>query len=211
MPVFSAQFKSDGISISFRYNKKLFLNGIKMPNLEASFRALRVLHAAKDLFTQHGFYIGIDRIIEEAKIPKATFYNYFHSKERLIQMSLTFQIDALKHEVFSIIHSYRELMAFDKLKKIYLLHANLEGFYRLPFKAIFEIEKIYPAAYKLIIDYRNWFIKEIHKFLLTVKATATVEDAHMFLFVIDGAMVQLLGTNNTDERDALLEYFLNRV
>jgi len=182
-----------------------------MPNLEASFRALSVLHAAKDLFNQNGFYIGIDRIIEEAKIPKATFYNYFHSKERLIQMSLTFQIDALKHEVFSIIHSYRELMAFDKLKKIYLLHANLDGFYRLPFKAIFEIEKIYPAAYKLVIDYRNWFIKEIHKFLLTVKATATVEDANMFLFVIDGAMVQLLGTNNTDERDALLDYFLSRV
>jgi len=182
-----------------------------MPNLEASFRALRVLHTAKDLFNQNGFYIGIDRIIEEAKIPKATFYNYFHSKERLIQMSLTFQIDALKHEVFSIIHSYRELMAFDKLKKIYLLHANLDGFYRLLFKAIFEIEKIYPAAYKLVIDYRNWFIKEIHKLLLTVKPAATVEDAHMFLFVIDGGMVQLLGANSTDERDALLDYFLSRV
>ena len=180
-----------------------------MPNLEASFRALSVLHAAKDLFNQHGFYIGIDRIISEAKIPKATFYNYFHSKERLIQMSLTFQIDALKHEVFSIIHSYRELMAFDKLKKIYLLHANLDGFYRLPFKAIFEIEKLYPAAYKLVIDYRNWFINEIYKLLLTVKVTATLEDAYMFLFVIDGAMVQLLGTNNTDERDKLLEYFMS--
>ncbi len=191
MPVFNAQFKSDSISISFTYNKKIILNGIKMPNLEASFRALRVLHAARDLFKQYGFYIGIDRIIEEAKIPKATFYNYFHSKERLIQMSLTFHTDALKHEVFSIIHSYSELMAFDKLKKIYFLHANLEGFYRLPFKAIFEIEKLYPAAYKIVIDYRNWFIKEIHKFLLTVKANATVEDAYMFLFVIDGAMIQL--------------------
>ncbi|MBJ9702452.1 TetR/AcrR family transcriptional regulator [Acinetobacter calcoaceticus] len=182
-----------------------------MPNLEASFRALSVLHAAKDLFQQHGFYVGIDRIIEESKIPKATFYNYFHSKERLIQMSLTFQIDALKHEVFSIIHSYQELMVFDKLKKIYLLHVNLDGFYRLPFKAIFEIEKIYPAAYKLVIDYRNWFIKEIHKLLLTVKPAATLEDAHMFLFVIDGAMVQLLGADSTDEREVLLDYFLSRV
>ncbi|BBQ48361.1 TetR family transcriptional regulator [Acinetobacter pittii] len=209
MPVFSAQFKSDSISISFTYKKKIILNGIKMPNLEASFRALCVLHAARDLFNQYGFYIGVDRIIEEAKIPKATFYNYFHSKERLIQMSLTFQIDALKHEVFSIIHSYRELMMFDKLKKIYFLHANLEGFYRLPFKAIFEIEKLYPVAYKIVIDYRNWFIKEIHKLLVTVKATATVEDAYMFLFVIDGAMVQLLSANKIDERDKLLEYFMS--
>ncbi|MDP7925330.1 TetR family transcriptional regulator, partial [Acinetobacter baumannii] len=58
---------------------------------------------------------------------KATFYNYFHSKERLIEMCLTFQKDGLKEEVFSIIYSYRELMVFDKLKKIFFLHANLEG------------------------------------------------------------------------------------
>jgi AcrR family transcriptional regulator len=42
---------------------------------------------AKDLFKQHGFNkVGVDRIISEAKISKATFYNYFHSKERLIEM-----------------------------------------------------------------------------------------------------------------------------
>ncbi|EKU37307.1 MULTISPECIES: TetR/AcrR family transcriptional regulator [Acinetobacter] len=181
-----------------------------MPNLEASFRALRVLHAARDLFNQYGFNnVGVDRIIDEAKIPKATFYNDFHSKARLIEMCLTFQKDALKDEVFSIIHSYCELMVFDQLKKIFFLHADLEGFYHLQFKAIFEIEKLYPTAYKVVIDYRNWFIKEIYKLLLTVKATATVEDAHMFLFVIDGAMVQLLSANKIDERDKLLEYFMS--
>jgi hypothetical protein len=35
-----------------------------------------------------------------------------------------------------------------------------------------------------------------------------MQDAHMFLFVIDGAMVQLLSKNSVDERDKLLEYFL---
>lgn len=111
-----------------------------MKNLESSFRALRVLHTAKDLFNQNGFNkVGVDRIIAEAKIPKATFYNIFHSKARLIEMCLTFQTDALKVKVLSIINSYSELMVFDKLKQIYFLHANLEGFYRLPFKAIFEI------------------------------------------------------------------------
>jgi len=196
--------------LSLLQTTKIILNGITMPNLEASFRALRVLHAARDLFNQYGFNnVGVDRIIDEAKIPKATFYNDFHSKARLIEMCLTFQKDALKDEVFSIIHSYCELMVFDQLKKIFFLHADLEGFYHLQFKAIFEIEKLYPTAYKVVIDYRNWFIKEIYKLLLTVKATATVEDAHMFLFVIDGAMVQLLSANKIDERDKLLEYFMS--
>ncbi|MBJ9720377.1 TetR/AcrR family transcriptional regulator [Acinetobacter calcoaceticus] len=181
-----------------------------MPNLEASFRALRVLHTAKDLFNQYGFHkVGVDRIIAEAKTPKATFYNDFHSKARLIEMCLTFQKDALKEQVVSIINSYRELMVFDKLKQIYFLHADLEGFYRLPFKAIFEIEKLYPAAYKVVSDYRKWFVQEIYKLLLTVKVTATLEDAYMFLFVIDGAMVQLLSANKIDERDKLLDYFMS--
>ncbi|GLG81837.1 TetR/AcrR family transcriptional regulator [Acinetobacter calcoaceticus] len=183
-----------------------------MPNLENSFRALRVLHAARDLFNQHGFHnVGVDRIIAEARISKSTFYNDFHSKEKLIEMCLTFQKDALKDEVFSIIHSYRELMLFDKLKKIFYLHADLEGFYHLPFKAIFEIEKLYPTAYKVVIDYRNWLIQEIYKLLLTLKVTASIEDAHLFLFVIDGAMVQLLGENQVDDRDRLLNYFLTMI
>jgi hypothetical protein len=80
-----------------------------------------------------------------------------------------FQTDALKVKVLSIINSYSELMVFDKLKQIYFLHANLEGFYRLPFKAIFEIEKCYPTAYRVVLDYRNWFINELYKLLLTVK------------------------------------------
>ncbi|HFG6967441.1 helix-turn-helix domain-containing protein [Acinetobacter baumannii] len=183
-----------------------------MPNLEASFRALRVLHTAKDLFNQYGFHkVGIDRIIAESKVTKATFYNHFHSKERLIEMCLTFQKDGLKKEVFSIIHSYRELMVFDKLRKIFYLHANLEGLYRLPFKAIFEIEKFYPTAYKVVVDYRNWLVTQIYGLLLTVKPTALMEDAHMFLFVIDGAMVQLLSANSVDERDKLLDYFLRKL
>ncbi|MEX7509654.1 transcriptional regulator, partial [Acinetobacter baumannii] len=51
----------------------------------------------------------------------------------------------------------------------------------------------------------------IHGLLLTVKPTALMEDAHMFLFVIDGAMVQLLSKEETDERDKLLDYFLKKL
>ncbi|EXB74620.1 TetR/AcrR family transcriptional regulator, partial [Acinetobacter sp. 1475718] len=53
-----------------------------MKNLEVSFRATRALYTAADLFKQYGFNkVGVDRIVSETKISKATFYNYFHSKE----------------------------------------------------------------------------------------------------------------------------------
>ncbi|WP_284086751.1 TetR/AcrR family transcriptional regulator [Acinetobacter pittii] len=180
-----------------------------MKNLQTSFRVLRTLHTATDLFKQYGFHkVGVDRIIAEAQTSKATFYNAFHSKERLIERCLIFQKDALKDKVISILYSYNELMVLDKLKQIYLLHTNLNGLYYLLFKAIFEIKTLYPMAYRIAIEYRTWLVNEIYKLLLTVKATASIKDAHMFLFAIDGAMVQLLSANSVDERDKLLDYFL---
>ena len=180
-----------------------------MPNLVLPTRAIEVVNTSIYLFHHHGFHtVGIDRIVKESKIPKATFYNYFHSKERLIQMSLTFQTDGLKQEVISIIYVQKELTLVEKLRKLYFLHADLEGLYHLLFKTIFEIAKTHPKAYQVVVDYRNWFINEIYKLLLTTNENASKQDAHMFLFVIDGAMVQLLDPSKPDERKRLLEYFL---
>ncbi|KCZ36896.1 bacterial regulatory s, tetR family protein, partial [Acinetobacter baumannii 25691_7] len=67
-------------------------NGKTMPTLEIPSKKLQVVQTAIQLFTTHGFHnAGVDLIIKEAKIPKATFYNYFHSKERLIEMCIAFQ------------------------------------------------------------------------------------------------------------------------
>jgi len=180
-----------------------------MPYSDLPQRGLSVLHTSRYLFNNFGFHnVGVDRIIELAKIPKATFYNYFHSKERLIKMCLAFQKDGLKHEVISIIYVQKDLSVTEKLRKIYFLHADLDRLYHLPFKAIFEIAKTHSEAYQIVIDYRNWLIKEIYNLLLTSNENALKQDAHMFLFVIDGAMVQLLDPNKTDDRERLLDYFL---
>ncbi|WP_454667148.1 TetR/AcrR family transcriptional regulator [Acinetobacter calcoaceticus] len=180
-----------------------------MPHSDLPFRALSVLYTSRYLFNNYGFHnVGVDLIIESAKVPKATFYNFFHSKERLIEMSLTFQKDGLKEELLSIIYVQKDLTLLEKLRKIYFLHADLEGLYHLPFKAIFEIAKTHPKAYQVVVDYRNWLINEIYNLLLTTNANAVKQDAHMFLSVIDGVMVQLLDPNKPDERERLLDYFL---
>ncbi|MCS4298358.1 AcrR family transcriptional regulator [Acinetobacter sp. BIGb0196] len=84
-----------------------------MSNLDISFRALRVLDTSRRLFNLYGFHhVGVNRIIESARIPKATFYKYFYSKERLIEMSLTFQKDALKEEVFTMIYKKERFYCF---------------------------------------------------------------------------------------------------
>jgi hypothetical protein len=113
--------------------------------------------------------------------------------------------------MISIIYVQKDLTLLEKLRKIYFLHADLDGLYHLPFKAIFEISKTHPKAYQVVIDYRSWLINEIYNLLLTTNANASKQDAHMFLFVIDGAMVQLLGEKSVDDRDVLLEYFLKNI
>ena len=183
-----------------------------MPYSDLSFRALIVLHTSRYLFNDHGFHnVGVDRIVEEAEVTKTTFYKYFQSKERLIEMSLNFQKDALKQKVFSIIYTQKDLVVREKLKEIFFLHVNLEGHYYLPFRAIFEIEKIYPTAYQVVIQYRQWLIDEVYKLLLTAKNDATKKDAHMFLFVIDGAIIQQLDETKADNRELLLQYILKSI
>ena len=113
-----------------------------------------------------------------------------------------------EYEVISLIYVQKDLTLVEKLRKIYFSYADLNGLYHLPFKAIFEIAKTHPKAYQVVVDYRNWRINEIYKLLLTTNENALKQDAHMFLFVIDGAMVQLLDPNKPDERERLLEYFL---
>jgi AcrR family transcriptional regulator len=45
----------------------------------------RLLDAAFELFTRHGFHaIGLDRVIADAGVSKQTFYNHFDSKDALV-------------------------------------------------------------------------------------------------------------------------------
>ncbi|RSR54066.1 TetR/AcrR family transcriptional regulator, partial [Acinetobacter baumannii] len=100
-------------------------NGKTMQNLKTSSKKLQVIHTAIRLFVTYGFHTtGVDLIIKEAKITKATFYNYFHSKERLIEMCIAFQKSLLKEEVLAIIYSSRYRTSKDKLKEIINLHVN---------------------------------------------------------------------------------------
>jgi hypothetical protein len=79
------------------------------------------------------------------------------------------------------------------------------------FKAIFEIKKLYPNAYQTALRYRRWLKNEIFWVLRESKKRATYEESDIFVFMIDGAIFGLLGSDQAKDRDRLLEYFLRRV
>ncbi len=132
-------------------------NGKIMRNVVLPTRALYVVNKAIDLFHHRGFHlIGVDRIVRESEITKATFYNYFHSKERLIEICLMVQKEKLQEQVVAMVEYDLSTSAIDKLKKLYDLHTDVEGPYYLLFKAVFEIKNSYPNAYQSAVRYRTW-------------------------------------------------------
>ncbi|MEI1687183.1 TetR/AcrR family transcriptional regulator [Acinetobacter baumannii] len=180
-----------------------------MPNLILPTRALEVVKKAIDLFHHGGFHIiGVDRIVKESEITKATFYNYFHSKERLIEICLVVQKEKLQEQVVAMVEYDLSTPAIDKLKKLYDLHTDIEGPYYLLFKAIFETEKTYPKAYQTAVRYRTWLKNEIYSQLRIFKPDASFNDAKLFLYMVEGAIIQCLDKNDAHEGNKALDYFL---
>ncbi len=185
-------------------------NGKTMPKLVLSSRAIQVINKSIELFHHRGFHtVGVDRIVKECEITKATFYNFFHSKERFIEICLIVQKERLKEKVVLIAEYDQSTNARNKLKKLYFLHTDVEGLYFLLFKAIFETKLIYPNTYQIAVRYRTWLINEIYSQLIKLKTDATFQDAKLFLYMIEGAIIQHLSSDGAIEREKMLDYFLN--
>ncbi|MDO7536269.1 TetR/AcrR family transcriptional regulator [Acinetobacter pittii] len=181
-----------------------------MPKLVLSSRAIQVINKSIDLFHHRGFHtVGVDRIVKECEITKATFYNFFHSKERFIEICLIVQKERLKEKVVSIVEYAQGTSATDKLKQLYFLHTDVEGMYYLLFKAMFETKLSYPKAYITAVRYRTWLLNEIYSQLIKLKTDATFQDAKLFLYMIEGAIIQLLSSDGTIDREKMLDCFLN--
>ncbi|NUG30410.1 TetR/AcrR family transcriptional regulator [Acinetobacter baumannii] len=184
-------------------------NGKIMRNVALPTRALYVVNKAIDLFHHRGFHlIGVDRIVKESEITKATFYNYFHSKERLIEICLMVQKEKLQEQVVAMVEYDLSTPAIDKLKKLYFLHTDIEGPYYLLFKAVFEIKNSYPNAYQTAVRYRTWLKNEIYSQLRTLKSDVSFTDAKLFLYMVEGTIIQLLSSGGVSEREGVFECFL---
>ncbi|HHP7895782.1 TPA: TetR/AcrR family transcriptional regulator, partial [Acinetobacter baumannii] len=64
----------------------------------------------------------------------------------------------------------------------------------------------YPNAYTTAVRYRTWLINEIYSQLRVLKPDASFTDAKLFLYMIEGTIIQRLGSDEVDER--MVEVFL---
>ncbi len=188
-------------------------NGKTMPNyLEISSKKLHIIRTAIGLFTTYGFHTaGVDLIAKQCEVPKATLYNYFRSKEGLIEMCIAFQKSLLKEEVLAIIYSSHYRTPIDKLKEIVVLHVNSNSLYHLLLKAFFEIKVVYPQAYRMAVEYRKWLTREIFELIFSLEMSVLKPDADMVLNLMDGLMFEFLSTDSVENRDMAMDCFFKPI
>ncbi|MDQ7993948.1 MAG: TetR/AcrR family transcriptional regulator [Propionicimonas sp.] len=158
----------------------------------ASLARERLLATASDLFYREGIHaVGVDRIIAEAGITRATFYRHFPSKEDLVEAYLGVE-DANIRGAFTAAGG----MAGEPRE---LLHLVIEGLADdvsrhhtrgCPFiNAAVEYPEEGSAVRERIAGHRAWFRGTLESLLAAADAPDPVRAAGELVLLRDAAMV----------------------
>ncbi|MDC4494950.1 TetR/AcrR family transcriptional regulator [Acinetobacter baumannii] len=148
-----------------------------------------ILNTATQLFIQESYItVGIDRIITESDIAKATFYKNFPSKEELVfaclkELKLDIQIAVEEH-------ISEKSAPLEKLEQLYIWYTdwvNQNDARGCPFhKARMDVGDLYPSILVVLDEYRNWLFDTTTSILKELELDDPTALAHLFTSLLDG-------------------------
>ncbi|NUG23328.1 TetR/AcrR family transcriptional regulator [Acinetobacter lactucae] len=148
-----------------------------------------ILTTATQLFIKESYIgVGIDRIIAESDIAKATFYKNFPSKEELVfacltELKLDIQIAVEEH----ISELTTPLAKLEQLYIWYIDWINQNDARGCPFhKARMDVGDLYPSILIVLDEYRNWLFNTTSSILKELEIKDSIALAHLFLSLLDG-------------------------
>lgn len=148
-----------------------------------------ILNTATQLFIQESYIsVGIDRIITESDIAKATFYKHFSSKEELVfyclkELKLDIQIAVDEH----ISQKSAPLEKLEQLYRWYIDWVNQNDAKGCPFhKARMDVGDLYPSILVILDEYRNWLFDTTKSIFNELEIKDSVALTHLFLSLLDG-------------------------
>ncbi|MEV7554120.1 TetR/AcrR family transcriptional regulator [Amycolatopsis sp. NPDC089917] len=177
---------------------------------QASEARSKLLATATRLFYTEGIHsVGIDRIVVEAKVTRATLYRHFPGKDDLIVYYLQEADHAFRGQVDAILA--RKAAALDTLRAI--AEAIAEGIRSPGFRgcAFLNAAAEYPdpahPVHKAVLAHREWFSRVITEVLAQAGGTPAEPAARCFVLMRDGAMA----TGCLSDPEPICETFLQGV
>ena len=152
----------------------------------------RLLNTATRLFYTEGLHaVGIDRIVAEAGVTRATLYRHFPSKDDLLVAYLTASDAAIKSQVEHA--RSKEGSASDAVRAVG--ETITDGIRSKGFRgcAFLNAAAEYPAVehpvHQTVVNHREWFLETVTELLADTGETAPAPAARHFVMLRDGAMV----------------------
>ncbi|MFE9431527.1 TetR/AcrR family transcriptional regulator [Streptomyces sp. NPDC006640] len=151
----------------------------------------RLLGTAIRIFYTEGIHsVGIDRIIEEAHVTRATLYRHFAGKEDLVLAYL----DQADHDIRAQISAAAESSpsADDKVRAVSrsiadgILSAGFRGCAFL--NAVAEYPDPAHPIHQAVLAHRQWFLDTVTGLLAQVGDTPAEAAGRHFVMLRDGAM-----------------------
>ncbi len=152
----------------------------------------RLLRTAAGLFYSEGIgRVGIDRLVTQANVTRATFYRHFPSKDDLVVAYLRAEDQRLRIGVHQMLAT--EPAPPDALRNIAAAIGEgicLSGFRGCPFiNAAAEYPDPQHPVRLVVRDHRAWFLDVVTEIIEKIAPAEAEPAARQFVMLRDGAMV----------------------
>lgn len=151
----------------------------------------RILETADRLFSDQGIHtVGIDRLISESGVTKATFYKHYGAKDKLIIEYLKNRHESVKSDVEPIVAAASTPV--DALKELFALverDTRREGFRGCPFvNAAAEYPDPRHPVRVIVAEHRDWYTTTLADLLTELNHPLPGDAADDLMLIRDGAM-----------------------
>ncbi|MGK5740013.1 TetR/AcrR family transcriptional regulator [Micromonospora sp. URMC 103] len=150
----------------------------------------RLLQTATGIFYREGIHsVGVDRIITEANVTRATFYRHFPGKEDLVLAYLRAADQAIRGPVDAI---PADLPAPDALRAI--AESIAQGIRSAGFRGCAFLNAVaeYPdpdhPVHQAVLAHRQWFLDTVGTLMASIRKPGADLAARHFVMLRDGAM-----------------------
>ncbi|MFG3579639.1 TetR/AcrR family transcriptional regulator [Micromonospora chersina] len=150
----------------------------------------RLLTTATRIFYAEGIHsVGVDRIIAEATVTRATFYRHFPGKEDLVLAYLQGADQAIRDQVDGASAALPAPDALRAVAESIARDIRSAGFRGCAFlNAVAEYPDPDHPVHQAVLAHRQWFLDTINALLASIQETEAEPAARHFVMLRDGAM-----------------------